>query len=195
MADLQARLRELAFDAEGAFVPVTELAVRRFQEAQGLLSDGIVGPLTRAAPGGGGAGGADRAGRAARGERRGAPSGARSTGGRRVSRKGPRPPTWWSATAPSSRSSIRGSGRSTLGLAGTGGRVDRRSIGIEIASEGWLGRRGTGWRRRLGWRWGEERSRQPGGKPRAVASARSTSRIIAAGRVAAGPSSWSFNTV
>jgi hypothetical protein len=29
-----------------------------------------------------------------------------------------------------------------LGLAGTGGRVDRRSIGIEIASEGWLEERG-----------------------------------------------------
>lgn len=40
--------------------------------------------------------------------------------------------------APSSRSAIPSSGRTPLGLAVTGGRVDRRSIGIELASEGWL---------------------------------------------------------
>lgn len=48
VADLQARLRELGFDAEGTFGEVTDVAVRRFQERVGLLPDGIVGPLTRA---------------------------------------------------------------------------------------------------------------------------------------------------
>lgn len=48
VSDLQARLRELGFDAEGEFGPVTDFAVRRFQERTGLLPDGIVGPLTRA---------------------------------------------------------------------------------------------------------------------------------------------------
>lgn len=48
VADLQARLRELGFDAEGVFGEVTDFAVRRFQERVGLLPDGVVGPLTRA---------------------------------------------------------------------------------------------------------------------------------------------------
>jgi peptidoglycan hydrolase-like protein with peptidoglycan-binding domain len=46
--DLQARLRELGFDADGELGPVTDFAVGRFQERVGLLPDGVVGPLTRA---------------------------------------------------------------------------------------------------------------------------------------------------
>ena len=49
VAGVQARLRELGFDEDGVFGPATEAAVTAFQEAQGLLPDGVVGPITRAA--------------------------------------------------------------------------------------------------------------------------------------------------
>lgn len=48
VAELQHRLRELGFDAEGEFGAATRAAVLAFQESRGLLPDGIVGPLTRA---------------------------------------------------------------------------------------------------------------------------------------------------
>lgn len=46
VADVQKRLRELGFDPEGTFGPVTEAAVIAFQESRGLIPDGIVGPNT-----------------------------------------------------------------------------------------------------------------------------------------------------
>ena len=138
VVDLQARLRELGFDAQGVFGPVTEFAVRRFQEVQGLLPDGIVGPLTRAALEAVelGWGGADRAGRAAR---KGKPGGSARNAF-----------DWWQTAQPQRIATAylveRDGGvfevfdprfwAYHLGLVGTGGRLDRRSIGIELASEG-----------------------------------------------------------
>lgn len=46
---VQDHLRRHGFDAPGVFGPATEAAVVAFQERHGLLPDGIVGPITRAA--------------------------------------------------------------------------------------------------------------------------------------------------
>ena len=46
---LQEGLRALGFSPgmpDGDFGPVTEMAVEAFQKAQGLLTDGIAGPIT-----------------------------------------------------------------------------------------------------------------------------------------------------
>jgi peptidoglycan hydrolase-like protein with peptidoglycan-binding domain len=171
VAELQGRLRELGFDAEGVFGAVIEPAVRRFQEAEGLLPDGTVGPLTRAAleeakaeaePGGtaaapepaGGAGPpVDRSLRLSDAQylqeeypkdlivlHHTAGGSARSTF------------NWWQEGDPKRIATayiVERDGTILevfdprfwafhLGLPGTGGRVDRRSIGIELASEGWL---------------------------------------------------------
>jgi peptidoglycan hydrolase-like protein with peptidoglycan-binding domain len=63
--DLQARLNaagaaDPALDVDGAFGPLTDAAVRRYQETHDLVPDGIVGPLTwNALDGGGGGGGGE----------------------------------------------------------------------------------------------------------------------------------------
>lgn len=167
VAELQARLRELGFDGEGVFGAVTELAVRRFQEAEGLLPDGFVGPLTRAAleeaearepatePGlAVGAGPAvDRTLRLSDDQyfqeehpkdlivlHHTAGASARSTF------------NWWQEGDSKRIATAYVVERDGtifevfdprfwafhLGLQGTRGRVDRRSVGIELASEGWL---------------------------------------------------------
>ena len=51
VVDLQTRLQALGLDLgargiDGVFRPQTELAVRAFQQASGLLADGLVGPIT-----------------------------------------------------------------------------------------------------------------------------------------------------
>ena len=167
VAALQERLRELGFDADGVFGPVTAVAVRRFQEAEGLLPDGVVGPLTRAAldeanpahpppapePSGGSGPPVDRSLRLSRAQyvqdphpkslivlHHTAGGSVRSTF------------HWWEEGDPSRIATAYVVERDGtifevfeprfwafhLGLRGTGGRVDRRSIGIELASEGWL---------------------------------------------------------
>lgn len=49
--DLQVKLRILGIAADGAFGPATEQAVKDFQEAHGMVADGLVGPKTWAALG------------------------------------------------------------------------------------------------------------------------------------------------
>jgi N-acetylmuramoyl-L-alanine amidase len=51
VVDLQTRLLALGLDLgnrgiDGVFGPVTELAVRAFQQGMGILADGVVGPIT-----------------------------------------------------------------------------------------------------------------------------------------------------
>ena len=48
-SDVAALQRVLGVPADGAFGPVTNAALRRFQRRKGLTADGIVGPRTRAA--------------------------------------------------------------------------------------------------------------------------------------------------
>lgn len=171
VAELQARLRELGYDRQGVFGAVTLLAVQRFQEAEGLLPDGVVGPLTREAL-------FEARAEAEAGEPAGAPEPAGGAG----------PPVDRSLRLSDAQylqeahpkdlivlhHTAGGSARSTfrwwqegdpkriatayvverdgtilevfdprfwafhLGLRGTGGRVDRRCVGIELCSEGWL---------------------------------------------------------
>lgn len=160
VAELQARLRELGFDAEGSFGTATEAAVVAFQERHGLLPDGIVGPRTREAlaeelppaarpPG---ALEVDRNLRLADDRylpeahvkdlivlHHTAGASARSTF------------NFWNGNAKRIATAFIVERDGTifevfdprhwafhLGLQGTQGRVDRRSIGIEIASEGGL---------------------------------------------------------
>lgn len=170
VAELQERLRELGFDAEGEYGEVTELAVIRFQESRGLLPDGVVGPITREAladaePGGGGGGEEEGAGPPV-------DRSLRLDAGQFLSE--PRPKDlivlhhtagasaastvhFWNEDDPPIRIAtayvIARDGTIHevfeprfwafhLGLAGSGGRVDRRSIGIELANEGVLVREG-----------------------------------------------------
>jgi N-acetyl-anhydromuramyl-L-alanine amidase AmpD len=170
VADLQARLRELGFDADGELGPVTDFAVRRFQERVGLLPDGIVGPLTRAElervdpgdpileegdePGAGPP--VDRSLRLPAGQfvdeartkdllvlHHTAGASARSTF------------NFWRDTPPRIATAYIVERDGTifevfdprfwafhLGVVGDGNRIDRRSIGIEIASEGALSKDG-----------------------------------------------------
>lgn len=46
VAELQQHLRQLGFDAEGTFGEATEAAVIAYQKSRGLLPDGLVGPVT-----------------------------------------------------------------------------------------------------------------------------------------------------
>jgi N-acetyl-anhydromuramyl-L-alanine amidase AmpD len=172
VAELQERLRELGFDAPGQFGASTEVAVKRFQESRGLLPDGLVGPRTREAlaedepdegdvrePEEGEVGPPiDRTLRLPEGQffqaaqpkdlivlhhtvgasarstfDHWSESAARIATAYLVERDGVIhevfDPRFWAFH---------------LGLAGTGGRVDRRSIGIELASEGPLEERDGG---------------------------------------------------
>lgn len=171
VAELQARLRELGFDADGVFGAVTQLAVKRFQEAEGLLPDGIVGPLTREALLEAKAG--EQAGESAEAPEPAAGAGPpvdrslqlsdaqylqeahpkdlivlhHTAGGSARSTF-----NWWQEGDPKRIATAYVVERDGtifevfdprfwafhLGLRGTGGRVDRRSVGIELASEGWL---------------------------------------------------------
>jgi N-acetyl-anhydromuramyl-L-alanine amidase AmpD len=167
VADLQARLRELGFDAEGGFGPVTDFAVRRFQERTGLLPDGVVGPLTRAELERVGAG--DPILEEGDGPEAAGPPVDRSLrlpAGQFVEEVRPKDLVVLHHTAGASARSTFEFWRSTpariatayiverdgtifevfdprfwafhLGVVGNGNRIDRRSIGIELASEGAL---------------------------------------------------------
>jgi len=47
--DVKQAQRALGVVVDGVFGPVTDLAVRKFQEQKGLFIDGKVGPATRSA--------------------------------------------------------------------------------------------------------------------------------------------------